>query len=600
MKKLYFSFMLVLLAIPTVFAQNPNNHWQLGVSDVNFTTNPPTVSTIANNGQYGKASISDNNGNLLFYTDGQKVWNKNHVIIPDGNPFAYPYVLGVVIVPNPANSSQYYIFRSIVESSLGSSLSSFYTYSIVEFNVSNPLGILLNINNNPEIPLVTNYSLRLNDALNNQISNQFYFNPLTVAKNFNNDGYWIIIQNQNKILSYRLDSLGFNNIPVESTFTNSQTNDYGVNLASIGTDIKGKSYSDFKISPSNAKLGGLTFASRGGTQVFGGPPTSSFYTIDFDSSTGQLSNHVFVYSETNITTGFIINNFEFSNNSDNVYLVRFPSRLTNISTPLGEIIVKNLSNISNPIRIINQFNNSTTFPSFFNYLQRDKYGNIIVSSTYSNLSRNLFLHKIDNQDTFLSSSVVVNSIFLNNNPISVLPQIIPLISPPCPSALVITTNITTGVDKKQALNAIEASNVINSSAGAIYHGGTSVTLKLGFNAKTGSAFRAYQAGCTGTFIARPSIVSSQSNQESVKLENTKVKEVIKIAPNPNNGIFTLSLDGISNGFIEISDLYGVTIYKSEFKNQTEFELDMQVQRKGIYIAKVVSDNQTYTAKIIKE
>lgn len=30
------------------------------------------------------ASISDSAGNLLFYTNGEKVWNKNHEVMPNG------------------------------------------------------------------------------------------------------------------------------------------------------------------------------------------------------------------------------------------------------------------------------------------------------------------------------------------------------------------------------------------------------------------------------------------------------------------------------------------------------------------------------------
>lgn len=196
----------------------------------------------------------------------------------------------------------------------------------------------------------------------------------------------------------------------------------------------------------------------------------------------------------------------------------------------------------------------------------------------------------------MTSTITLNylpiSINLSGNPEKSLPQLIPIFPPPCPFSLVITTNITVWVDKKQALNTIEGSNSINSGAGGIYHGGTSVTLKLGFNAKTGSAFHAYQAGCTGTFIARQALVTSNLNEEIIAVDIIKAKEVLKIAPNPNNGIFTLILDGISEGLIEVSDLYGFTIYKSEFKNQTEFELYMQEQRKGIYVAKVISNNET--------
>ncbi len=55
----------------TAFAQNENNHWQLGAADVNFSTNPASVTTVSGVTNYGYASISDDNGNLLFYTSGK-------------------------------------------------------------------------------------------------------------------------------------------------------------------------------------------------------------------------------------------------------------------------------------------------------------------------------------------------------------------------------------------------------------------------------------------------------------------------------------------------------------------------------------------------
>jgi hypothetical protein len=80
----------------------------------------------------------------------------------------------------------------------------------------------------------------------------------------------------------------------------------------------------------------------------------------------------------------------------------------------------------------------------------------------------------------------------------------------------------------------------------------------------------------------------------------KTGEVVKIAPNPNNGIFKIILKDISEGTIQVSDLYGYTVYKVDFKDQNEFEMNMQDKPKGIYIVKVIYGNKTFTRKIIKE
>jgi frataxin-like iron-binding protein CyaY len=168
----------------------------------------------------------------------------------------------------------------------------------------------------------------------------------------------------------------------------------------------------------------------------------------------------------------------------------------------------------------------------------------------------------------------------------------------CPSSLAITTNVTSGQDNKQAVNTIVATNVISSGATAIYHA-FSVTLKPSFNAKAGSKVRIYPLSCTNTFVSKQSQdIKVASNQEVIEQENLKTN-VIYILPNPNNGIFKISLNDVSDGTIQITDLFGFTIYKFDFKNQTEFEMNMQEKSKGIYIVKVTSGEQVFTSKIIK-
>jgi hypothetical protein len=592
--------MLILVGY-TGWAQNLNNHWVLGVSDVNFTTNPPVVGTVANSGQYGIATISDANGNLLFYTDGAIVWNKNHAVMTNGSPQVPPYINNVIIVPNPANSNQYYIFRAIQYNTLGSSSTCMYTYSIVEFNVANPLGILLNINAFPDGSITNNYSLRLKDSTGSDITNMWDFSPLTVAYNAANDGYWIIGQRDTKIVSYTLNASGFNPVPVESTFTNAQIYNPGVNHANPGYggfDIEGRVKQIFKMSPNNAKLGGLITTSRQNMPSY----TSDFYTLNFNSTTGQFSNFVAVHNENSFMYPKMIQEFEFSNNSDNVYFVRFPFNLNTPPSPLGEIIVKNLSNLSNPERILAEFGNPSSFPAYFNFIQRDKHGNVLISSSYTNASRNQYIHKIDSQDSYSNSSVVLNSISLNAHPISILPQLIPILNNPCPNTLLVTQNVTTGQDNRQAVNSIEATNVITGATTvSIYHAGDFVLLKPPFNVAAGAKLHAYIAGCTGTFLLRQSQDEVETDENSIAAtsRDDAKKAVIRISPNPGDGDFKVTLNDMMEGSLEISDLFGVTVFRSVFRNQNEIEVNIQDKPKGIYIVKVISDNQIYTGKIIK-
>ncbi len=168
------------------------------------------------------------------------------------------------------------------------------------------------------------------------------------------------------------------------------------------------------------------------------------------------------------------------------------------------------------------------------------------------------------------------------------------------------------VDTRQANLRIHAVNTIENGAFASYHAGDHVLLKNGFASLLGSRVHIYNEGCTGTYILKQSTPEINTNLypngfysksitdvESIKTIAEKPVNVISISPNPNNGIFKISLNDVSEGTIQVTDMFGFTIYKSEFKNQTEFEMNMQEKPKGIYIVKVTSGEQVFTSKIIK-
>ncbi len=77
--------LVVLLPITAAQAQHEADNWIFGNNaGLTFSsTGPgPFNGTPQMTTQEGSSSISDQNGNLLFYTDGTKVWNKNHQLMP--------------------------------------------------------------------------------------------------------------------------------------------------------------------------------------------------------------------------------------------------------------------------------------------------------------------------------------------------------------------------------------------------------------------------------------------------------------------------------------------------------------------------------------
>jgi PKD repeat protein len=108
---------------PCTPIQGTEAHWYFyNKKALDFSSGAPVYdnSAFANN-TFGTASgtvnelsavQSDANGNLLFYTDGIRIWNNAHVPITAGLHGHYSAKGGVLIVPDPANNGQYYVLTS--------------------------------------------------------------------------------------------------------------------------------------------------------------------------------------------------------------------------------------------------------------------------------------------------------------------------------------------------------------------------------------------------------------------------------------------------------------------------------------------------------
>jgi hypothetical protein len=114
MKKLILVLSVIYLCIAAQ-AQPEESYWYFGENAGlhfhNGIVTPVTGSLVTNE---GCASASDPCGNLLFYTDGRTVWNKNHSQMPNGSRLDghISSTQSALIVGQPHNSSIYYIFTS--------------------------------------------------------------------------------------------------------------------------------------------------------------------------------------------------------------------------------------------------------------------------------------------------------------------------------------------------------------------------------------------------------------------------------------------------------------------------------------------------------
>jgi len=123
---------LLILLAGHVFSQRYDNTWMFGFSDalpfrttsMNFSGGAPdTSSHMETLSMYiTNASISDSAGNLLFYTNGVRIYKRNHNSLPGSNGFnpgwatiAYssglPEPQGILILPKPGFHNVYGIFH---------------------------------------------------------------------------------------------------------------------------------------------------------------------------------------------------------------------------------------------------------------------------------------------------------------------------------------------------------------------------------------------------------------------------------------------------------------------------------------------------------
>lgn len=119
------SFFVIILVscalISEVLAQKESTWWYFTHSaGLQFNFLPPLPDTNANDSlfTYGTTnggdatSISDSNGNLLFYASSTGVFNRKHWSMPNGLFFEGPTEAeqGAIIIPRPNRDNQYFFF----------------------------------------------------------------------------------------------------------------------------------------------------------------------------------------------------------------------------------------------------------------------------------------------------------------------------------------------------------------------------------------------------------------------------------------------------------------------------------------------------------
>lgn len=79
-------------------------------------------------------------------------------------------------------------------------------------------------------------------------------------------------------------------------------------------------------------------------------------------------------------------------------------------------------------------------------------------------------------------------------------------------------------------------------------------------------------------------------------------QTIDLYPNPNNGLFFLDLSSMAREEVqlEVFDFLGKLVLSSEFRAESQYEVDLQDLSKGLYHLRVTTEKEAYRAKVMVE
>jgi len=271
---------IVIIHAACLFAQRETAIWYFGNNaGLDFNTGSPIALTDgAMNTIEGCSTISDADGNLLFYTDGSTIYNKNHQVMQDGNGLLgnASSTCSSIVIPYPQHENQYFVF-TVHTSDYFYNLAQGLNYSIVDMSLDNGLGAVLLPTKNTNILPITS-------------------EKLTATLTADGQGYWIITHFENKFYAYMLTSLGLSspviseidpfieliNVPIFNTDVVNMRGYIKLNLQ--GNKLAAAHFS----ANETADFNGVTVVNEARAQAYA--KGGKLYLYDFDNSTGVVSN----------------------------------------------------------------------------------------------------------------------------------------------------------------------------------------------------------------------------------------------------------------------------------------------------------------------
>ncbi len=277
MKKflLYFNFLALMCLVLEARGQKESNIWYFGnQAGIDFNSGNPVAVTNGAIMTYDNASsICDSAGNLLFYTDGQMIWNSNHLLMSNGVNIGGSTTGGqaAIIVKQPFSNSIYYVFTAD-----GFGASGGLKYSIVDMSLAAGAGA------------VTQKGTVLQNPSTEKLAGIY-----TCTEKFT----WLITHrgNSNEFCSYKITNNGLDTVAV---------------VSSIGTFIPAGPYGVV-----NSTAGQMSLSKDGSRIVNVNFQSGTVEIFDFNVASGQVSNQILLNKTYPAAWGV-----EFSADASKLYL----------------------------------------------------------------------------------------------------------------------------------------------------------------------------------------------------------------------------------------------------------------------------------------
>jgi len=320
-----FRRIVILLIIPvSCFSQGVDNMWLLGsnygngVATIDFYQGYPNIYSSSWDMNFAEtfSSISDQDGDLLFYTNGIYIADATNDTMQNGSGLNYGLcnqqnalsgqhiVQGTLILQLPGDTSVYYLLHETCNKNNPNYDPSELFYSIIDMKLNGGLGAVTSKNN-----------ILINDTLKS--------GNIVACRHGNGSDWWILVHRANSDLYYKL------------LFTK-----WGLQV--IGTQHTG--------SVTDHYAYGQSVFSRDGTK-FATSDMGSFLNIfDFDRCTGNLSNFIYVPQA---DTVHYAGGLSFSSNSRFLYYsegineYQYDMQATNISA--SQILLGTYDGFNSPL-----------------------------------------------------------------------------------------------------------------------------------------------------------------------------------------------------------------------------------------------------------